>query len=166
VRLQEVYQALVDQQIGDSLTASHDLQTAKQAYSESADTAESCMKAGQAECLILYIQSSYKLAQNAVALGYRDRALEFAQRALRAGEAPPAGTASRLASARAVSAIGLTYAALSQSPLREPGDLQQAQLWLGRSLDAWRAVESDRESSVNQQREMKEVEETLYHVNH
>lgn len=165
-RLQEVYQALVDQQVGDSLTASHDLASAKQAYSESADTAESCMKAGQAECLILYIQSSYKLAQNAVALGYREEAVDFAQRALRAGEAPPAGTASRLASARAVSAIGLTYAALSQSPLSEPGDLAQAQLWLGRSLDAWRAAESDQGLSANHQREMKEVEAALYHINH
>jgi serine/threonine protein kinase len=163
-RLREVYQSLVDQQIGDSLTASHDLQAAKQAYSESADTAESCMKAGQAECLILYIQSSYKLAQNAVALGHREVALEFVQRALRASEAPPAGTASRLASARAVSAIGLTYAALSKSPLREPGDIERAQRWLGRSVDAWHAAQSDPWFSVDHQREMKEVEEALYQI--
>jgi len=122
------------------------------------------MKAGQAECLILYIQSSYKLAQNAVALGHREVALEFVQRALRASEAPPAGTASRLASARAVSAIGLTYAALSKSPLREPGDIERAQRWLGRSVDAWHAAQSDPWFSVDHQREMKEVEEALYQI--
>lgn len=165
-RLHAVYQSLVDQQIGDSLTASHDLQAAKQAYSESAGTAESCMKAGQIECLILYIQSSYRLAQNAVALGHRKEALEFAQRGLRASEAPLAGTTSHLASARAVSAIGLTYAALLRSPLREPGDLEQAQLWLGKSLDAWHAAESDPGFSSNHRREMEEVEEALYHINH
>ncbi len=165
-RLQRVYQSLVDQQSGDLLTASHDVLAAKQAYSESADAAESCMKLGQTECLILYIQSSYKLAQNAVALGQRKEALEFAQRALRAGEASPAGTASRLASAQAVSAMGLTYATLGKSPLGEPGDLQQAQLWLGKSLDAWQAAESDHGFSVVHQRARKEVEEALDRIDH
>lgn len=152
---------MVNQQIGDSLTASQDLPAAKQAYSESADTAESCMKVGAVECLVLYIQSSSKLAQNAVALGHREEALQFAQRALRAGENPPAGITSRLALARAVSAMGLTYATLLKSPLREPGDRQQAQLWLGKSLDAWRAAEADDRFSPNNQRERKEIEETL-----
>jgi hypothetical protein len=60
----------------------------------------------------------------------------------------------------------LTYAALLKGPLREPGDLEQAQLWLGKSLDAWHAAESDHGFSVNHQREMKEVGEALYHIDH
>jgi hypothetical protein len=164
-RLRDIYQAMAGEQAGDSLTAAQDLQAAKQAYSESATRAESCMKAGsgKSECRIIYIQSSYRLARNAVALGQREQALEFAHRALRAAETERASIANPGIVPAASSAMGLTYAALANSPLATPGDREQAQLWLNKSLEAWRAAESG-SAPVNPQRAMKEVQDALSQI--
>jgi len=157
----DVYQSLVDQQTGDSLAASGQLASAAQSYTQSANSAELCMKRGQPVCLGLYIESNQRLARNAVALGHREEALQFAQRALTAGENPPSGTSQSSALPRAFGAMGLTYAALWQGPLGQADDRQQAQAWLKKSLDAWRSSQSASPSSINQQREMKEVQEVL-----
>jgi tRNA A-37 threonylcarbamoyl transferase component Bud32 len=164
-RLQDVYQAMVAQQAGDSLTAAQELQAARQAYSESANQAESCMKTGSGknECRIIYIQSSYRLARNAVALGQREPALEFARRAFRAGETERASTTNPGIVPAASGAMGLTYAALANSPLGIPGDREQAQLWLNKSLEAWRAAESV-SAPVDRQRAMREVEDALIQI--
>jgi hypothetical protein len=60
-----------------------------------------------------------------------------------------------------VSAMGLTYAALLRSSLREAGDLEEAVRWLRQSLDAWRAAQSMPGFGAPHRREMREVEETL-----
>jgi serine/threonine protein kinase len=163
-RLQAVYQSMMDQQNGDSLSAAHDLLSARQAYMHSAELTESCMKLDQAECLALNIQSNYKLAQNAVALNQREQALAFAQRALRAGESPSIAAKDPFVLAGAFSVMGLTYAALNDSPEREAADSQQAQLWLKKSLIEWQRAETVAGSSANHQRAKKEMEDALREV--
>jgi hypothetical protein len=148
------------------LAAAGELAAAKHAYLESASSAESCTKQAQAACLVVYIQSNRRLAQNAVALGNREEAMEFAGRALRAGGGSLADTIPNLALPRALAALGFTYAALERSSLRASGDHQEAQLWLEKSLAAWHAAQSGSGFSTDDLREMKEVEEMLSRTDH
>jgi hypothetical protein len=62
--------------------------------------------------------------------------------------------------------MGLTYAALLQSPLRAPGDREQALSWLGKSVDAWRAGQAVPGFGAPHRREMREVEDALARVQH
>src|SRR5579864_6132617 len=124
------------------------------------------MKLEQAACFLIYMQSSRRLAQNAIALGHRDQAMEFAQQALHAGQGFSAGAASATAMPRAFSAMGFTYAALDSSPLRATGDQEQAKLWLEKSSSAWRAAQSDSGFSEDDRLEMKEVEGALSRIAH
>ena len=80
---------------------------------------------------------------NAVARARRTDALRFAERVLRASEDPPAGGPSARVCPRGRSAMGLTYAALLRSPVREPDDREHALSWLRKAADAWHAVQSD-----------------------
>ncbi len=57
--------------------------------------------------------------------------------------------------------MGLTYAALMRSPLRLTSDREDALSWLGKSLDAWRASQSERGFGEPHRREMLEVEAAL-----
>jgi hypothetical protein len=57
--------------------------------------------------------------------------------------------------------MGLTYAALMRSPLRAASDRQDALSWLGRSLDGWRASQSEPGFGEPHRREMQEVEVAL-----
>ena len=156
----DVYRAVIKQQEGDKLAAAGKFADARDAYVKSAAATAACMKLGQAACLVLYIQSTGKLARSEVALGHRTEAVQYADRALHAGEGLPPDSVIP----RAYAAIGLTYAALQLSPLQAPGDHQQAQLWLEKSLTAWHAADSDPVISADDQREMKEVEDTLSRI--
>jgi eukaryotic-like serine/threonine-protein kinase len=157
----EVYRSMVKQQEGDALLVTGEFAAARQAYLESARGAESCMKLVQAACLLIYIQSSRGLAQSAVSLGRRQEAVEFAERALHAGDDVPADKSSGLVLPRAYAAMGATYAALWRSPLHAPGDHQQAQLWLAKSLTAWHEAQSESGFSAEDQREMNGVQDAL-----
>jgi serine/threonine protein kinase len=157
-----VYQSVLKRQEGDALAAAGNLAVANQAYSESSKSSEFCLKLAQAACLLIYVQSNRGLALNAVALGRRKEAIEFANRALHAAESLPSVTASGFVWPRAFAAMGLTYAALEKSPLRAPGDQRQAQFWLNKSSTAWHAAQSDSGFSPDDEHELKEVDETLF----
>jgi tetratricopeptide (TPR) repeat protein len=156
----KIYLALVHQYLGDTYTAAADAGRAHQAYLRSADVAVSAMKSGHASLHILFIHANQRLALNAVARGRRGEALEFAGRALHAGEDPP-GSGPLRALPRGLSAMGLTYAALLQSPLRTASDRKDALSWLGKSLDAWRATRSEPGFGEPHRREMHDVELAL-----
>jgi eukaryotic-like serine/threonine-protein kinase len=157
----KIYLALVNQHLGDSYTAAADTGTAHQAYLRSADIASSGMKSGHASLHILFIHANQRLALNAVARGRRAEALEFAGKALHAGESPPPGSGPTRALPRGLAAMGLTYAALMRSPLRAASDRQAALSWLARSLDGWRASQSEPGFGEPHRREMQEVEVAL-----
>ena len=63
--------------------------------------------------------------------------------------------------ARAYAALGFAYAALEEHAGRQPGDRDQALLWLHKSLDAWRAGKLEPGFAPAHQREMDQVAETL-----
>ena len=160
----KIYLALVNQHLGDSYTAAADIGAARHAYLRSADIAASGMKSGHASLHILFIHSNQRLALNAVARERRDEALEFAATALRAGEHPPQGSGPLRALPRGLSAMGLTYAALLRSRARAASDQKDALSWLGKSLDAWRASQSEPGFAEPHRREMQEVELALARI--
>ena len=57
--------------------------------------------------------------------------------------------------------MGLTYAALLRSPVREESDRDEAASWLGKSLEAWRASQSEPGFGEPHRREMDEVQVAL-----
>jgi tetratricopeptide (TPR) repeat protein len=162
----QVYRAYVNQQLGDTLTLAGDIRGAEAAYSASASIADSGRKSGQISFLTTYVLSSLKFAQNAIARGRRAEALELAQRAYDATRNLPAGATSPFTEPRGFGAMGLTYASLSRSPLRQPGDREQALSWLGKSLDAWHKVQSNPGFSAPHRREMLEIEAKLSMLTH
>ena len=157
----KIYLALVNQHLGDTLTAAADPAAARAAYTNSVNLAESGVNTGHASLYVLFIEAHQRLALNAVARGSRQEALDHAQRALHAGEKPWSGAKSMRALARGFSAMALTYAALQGSALRIAGDREDALAWLGKSLDAWRASQSEPGFGEPHQREMREVELAL-----
>jgi hypothetical protein len=60
--------------------------------------------------------------------------------------------------------MGLTYAALLRSPVRQPGDRKDALSWLRKAADAWHAAQSDSALAAPDRREMREVEEALTRI--
>jgi eukaryotic-like serine/threonine-protein kinase len=159
-----IYLALVNQHLGDSFTTASDIAAARDAYLKSADVAASGMKSGHVSLHILFIQSTRKLALNAVARGRRGEALDSARRALDAGQHPPPGSGPLRALPRGLSALALTYASLLGSPLRVATDREDALRWLGKSLEAWRASQSEPGFGEPHRREMREVELALARV--
>ena len=57
--------------------------------------------------------------------------------------------------------MGLTYAALMGSPLQAASDRKDALSWLGKSLDAWHASQSEPGFGEPHRTEMQEVEAAL-----
>lgn len=162
----QIYRAFVNQQLGDTLTLAGDLRGAEAAYSESASVADAGRKSGQISFVTIYVLSGLKLAQNAIARGRRAEALELAQRAYDGTRNLPTGATSPFLEPRGYGAMGLTYASLSQSVLRQPGDREQALSWLGKSLDSWHKVQTNPGFSAPHRREMLEVEAKLSTLNH
>ena len=157
----QIYRAFVNQQLGDTLTASRDFAGAANAYSESVAIADSGRKSGQISFLTTFVTSSLKLGRNTVARGRRGEALELAKRAYDATLSLPSGANSPFLEPRGLGVMGLTYASLSRSPLRQPGDQEQALTWLRKSRDAWHKVQNNPGFSAPHQREMREVELAL-----
>ncbi|MEO7653438.1 MAG: hypothetical protein ABIZ80_23510 [Bryobacteraceae bacterium] len=66
---------------------------------------------------------------------------------------------------RGLAAMGLVYASLagakSRSALQVREDAREAQVWLEKSLAAWRAVQSDGAFAPPHRREMLQVETAL-----
>jgi len=159
-----LYRSSVEEQMGDTLTAAGDIESARKAYLQSATMASDNMASGNATFVLLYIRSTRKLAVNAVARRRRAEALAYANQARQAGERPPAGAAALRALPRALSAMGLTYAALVGSPVRAPGDLEQARSWLRKALEAWREAQNQPGFAAPQRREMREIENALARI--
>jgi hypothetical protein len=110
------------------------------------------------------MRSTQRLALNAVTRARRADALVFAERALHTRENPSADAPSVRAGPRGRSAMGLTYAALLRSPVRQPGDREDALSWLRKAADAWHAAQSDSALAAPDRREMREVEEALTRI--
>jgi TPR repeat protein len=110
------------------------------------------------------MRANQRLALNAVARGRRADALAFAGRVLETGENPPTDASSARVVPRAQSAMGLTYAALAGSPVRQPGDREDALSWLRKAMEAWQAAASDPSFAAPHRREMREVEEALARI--
>jgi eukaryotic-like serine/threonine-protein kinase len=162
----QLYLAYGNQQLGDALKTSGDLAGAEKAYSEAVTIAESAKTSGQIGFLTLVVMSNLKLAQNSVARAHRGDALEFAHRALGASTNLPHGAVSPFMAPRGLGAMGLTYAALARSPLRQPGDHEQAASWLHKSLDAWHKVQAEPGFAAPHKREMRVVEDALASLEH
>lgn len=160
----KIYLTLVNQHLGDTFTAAADLEAAREVYLKSVSIAESGMESGHVSLYVLFIQTNQRLASNAVARGQRRDALTFARRALRAGETHPPGSGPARGLPRGLAAMGLTYAALLRSPVREVGDRGDALSWLGKSLEAWRKAQSEPGFGEPHRREMAEVEAALNRV--
>ena len=162
----KLYRAYGNQQLGDTLEMSGDLVAAEKAYSEAVLIADPASKSGQIGFLTLVVLSDLKLAQNSVARGHRAEALEFSRRAFNASTELPHGAVSPFMEPRGLGAIGLTYAALARSPLRQTGDREQAVSWLQKSLDSWDKVQTLPTFAAPHRREMQEVEEALATLKH
>jgi len=162
----QLYLAYGDQQLGDTLKMSRDFAAAEKAYSEAVTIADSARKSGQIGFVTLVVVSNLKLAQNSVARAHRSQALEFARRGFEASTNLPHGAVSPFMTPRGLGAMGLTYAALARSPLRQPGDQEQAVSWLHKSLDAWQKVQAEPGFAALHKREMREVEDTLATLEH
>ena len=156
----KIYLTLVNQHLGDTYTAAADLDAAREVYQKSVSMAESGMQSGHVSLYILFIQTNQRLALNAVARGRRGEALAFARRALQAGENPPPGSGPVRGLPRGLAAIGLTYAALLRSPFVKAAT-EDALSWLGKSLEEWRASQSEPGFGEPHRREMGEVEVAL-----
>ena len=160
----QIYRALVRLHLGDTLTAAGKVEDARLAYLDSAAITEPSLKLGHASLLVLFMRSNQRLALNAVTRARRADALVFAERALHTRESPSADAPSVRAGPRGRSAMGLTYAALLRSPVRQPGDREDALSWLRKAADAWHAAQSDSALEAPDRREMREVEEALTRI--
>jgi hypothetical protein len=119
------------------------------------------VKFGHASIFVILLRANQKLAVNAASRGLRADALSFAERTLKLSENPPPQVTTVHTTQRGLSAMGLTYAALSRSPSRKPGDLELARSWLQRAADSWHEVQNKPEFAVPHRREMREVEMAL-----
>src|SRR5262249_37552810 len=157
----KIYLALLNQHLGDSYTTAGDTAAAHDAYLKSADIAGASMKSGHFALYLMFLQGNQRLALNAVARGHRGDALDFARRALQTGETPPPGSGPLRARPRGLSAMGLPCAALLPSPLRVAAARDDALMWLGKSLDAWHASQTEPGFGEPHRREMRDVELAL-----
>jgi eukaryotic-like serine/threonine-protein kinase len=157
----KIYLTLENQHLGDSLAAAGDIGGAYDAYVKSADIAAAAMKTGHASFHTLFLVTGHRLAINAVSRGRRDEAIDWARRVLQAGETPPSGGGRVRSLARGQSAMALTYAALAQSPVAATGDRDAAIEWIGKSLESWRASQSEPGFGEPHRLEMNEVQGAL-----
>jgi eukaryotic-like serine/threonine-protein kinase len=157
----QLYRAYGNQQLGDTLKMSGNHEAAEKAYEDAGAIAESSRKSGQIAFVTLVVMSNLRLAQNSIARAHRGEALVFARRAFEASTELPHGTVSPFMAPRGLAAMGLTYAALARSPLRQPNDRDQALSWLHKSLDGWHRVQAEPSFSAIHQREVREVEDML-----
>ena len=157
----ELYRALASQELGDRETQAGNLSDSNRAYAESASLADAHWRSGDEAFLILYMGSNRKLGLNAIALGQRDRALEFGRKTVEASARAQSPSPSRIASARAGATMALIYAELFRSPLRQAGDREQAISWFHKSLDAWHEAAAETALESEQQQEMQELERAL-----
>ena len=157
----QLYRAYGNQQLGDTLKMSGNHEAAEKAYADAGAIAESSRKSGQIAFVTLVVMSNLRLAQNSIARAHRGEALVFARRAFEASTELPHGTVSPFMAPRGLAAMGLTYAALARSPLRQPNDRDQALSWLHKSLDGWHRVQAEPSFSAIHQREVREVEDML-----
>ena len=157
----QVYIAYGEQQLGDTLRSARDWSGAAKAYSEAVAISEPARKSGQISFSVLALQSDLRLAQLEVARGDRVRALAYAKRGFEVSTNLPVGAKSPFMSARGPAVMGLTYAELARSRLRQAGDREEALRWLHKSQDAWNQLRSNPNFSAPFLREINEVETAL-----
>jgi len=147
--------------LGDTLNSGRDFRGAEKAYLEAVAVTGPARASGQISFATMFEMGLLRLARTSIALGERGRALEFAKRGLDASTDPSKGALSPFMKPRGLSVMGLTYAALTQSKIAQPGDRIQAVSWLHKSSDAWHEVQNLPSFAAPHQREMHEVEQTL-----
>ena len=157
----ELYRALASEELGDRETQTGNLVESNRAYAESASLAASNWGSGDGAFLTVYIGSNRKLGLNAIALGQRDRALEFGRRTLEASVRAASGSPLHITSARAASTMALIYAELFRSRLRQAGDREHAIFWFRKSLDAWQEAAAQTALQPPQEQEMQQSERAL-----
>jgi tetratricopeptide (TPR) repeat protein len=160
----KVFLAVVYAHLGDAMTATGDREAAHDALSKSAAIAREGLGSGRTSLYSILLGAERRLALNAVARGRRTEALTVARRALEVGTGNSDVQVASRARQRGLSAMGMTYAALAESRLRENGDRHAALSWLGQAVAAWHDVEHQPGFDVVQRREMREVETALARV--
>jgi tetratricopeptide (TPR) repeat protein len=155
----EEYRAWCNQLIGDALRARGDLRAAQDQFQASARHATNILKRGQASPIGQLALTSRRAAENAVALGDREMALKYGRAPLDAFASIKGRTP--LMEPRVYGVVGLAYAALAGSRLRQPGDGESAKEWLGKAVRAAQAAKVDPMSSTVLERDMKDVRAAL-----
>lgn len=155
----EQYRAWANQLIGDALRGQGDLAGAQSQFLASTRHAQGILKSGQAAPLGQLAISCRRASENAVALGDRASALQFANAPLAAMDVVTVKTPTMLP--RVYSVMGLTYAALAGSRLRQPGDAETARTWLQKAVAASEAAKADPLSVSALKQDMQDVEAAL-----
>jgi tetratricopeptide (TPR) repeat protein/tRNA A-37 threonylcarbamoyl transferase component Bud32 len=162
----KLYVGTVQQHMGDTHTAAGNLEAARQAYLASKAISEANIASGHLSFVTLVIQIGQKLALNAVARARRSEAIDAARATMTAAAKLPSGPVAARSVARGLSAMGLTYAALGRSPLRDPHDADDARAWLQKASNAWHASASDPTFAAPHRREMRDVDDALANLQH
>jgi tetratricopeptide (TPR) repeat protein len=147
--------------LGETLSAGGDLAGAEKAFQDAVAVSGPARASGQISFATMYEMGLLRLARTSVALGQRERALEYAKRGLDASTDSSKGALSPFMKPRGLAVMGLTYAALAQSKVAQPDDRAQAISWLNKALDAWHGVEKLPSFAAPHQREMHEAEQTM-----
>lgn len=153
--------------LGDALQASGAEQKALQAYRDGLNLLEPVRGSEARIVLNAYVLLCRKLGELSAKRGDRTASVNFAQRALDAGDPDQpqvkkhSADLRRALQARALAAAGLTYAALIRPGLNNPADRAAAQLWLEKSLQLYREMQNQLSFSELQRAEMRSVESAL-----
>lgn len=157
--------------LGEALEASGDQAGAVRSYREAFTLSQSMVHAGHSSALVALVAACRKLGEEAARRGDRVTSLSYARRAVEVSD--PAGAAAqdrpaalqRFLTPRGPAAIGLAYAGLARAANTDAGqardDRRLAELWLQKSLAAWRQVQSDPAFGPPHRREMHQVEAAL-----
>ncbi|HEY1340517.1 MAG TPA: hypothetical protein VGF59_23555, partial [Bryobacteraceae bacterium] len=153
--------------LGDALITA-DQAAAVQVYEQSVALGEALLAGGMDSPAPDLVGVHQRMALIAARAGDRQVALAHARRALEIADpaAPSAKARSesvqRFLTPRGAGAMGLVYAAFARAKDSGAGpaleDRQLAREWLGKSLEAWRALESDPAFGPSLRDEMRQVE--------
>jgi tetratricopeptide (TPR) repeat protein/tRNA A-37 threonylcarbamoyl transferase component Bud32 len=107
-----LYRGIVFGLEGDALRVRGDREGAHRSYLQSLQYADAAMKLGQTSALVQFLLTSRRIAENGVARGHRDEALEYARATQQAVASP--SVAPRLTTPRVYAAIGFTHLAMAR----------------------------------------------------
>jgi hypothetical protein len=157
--------------LGDALAASGDGAGAVRNYREGLALTETLLNVAQRGPAITLIDACRKLGEEAARRGDRAASLAYARRAFEVSDPASAAAKGRPANfqlfltPRGSAAMGLTYDLLARArnatPQQAREDRSQAEVWLEKSLAAWRQAQGDPAFAPPHRREMQRVEVTL-----